>query len=218
MKQLTVILAGLTAAEWEVESVRTGARSQPVTVRTIVGELVWTMRGTRRSRFISIATTMVTQRRTQAGATADLVHELAKHEPARLLSELTALAAITTPSAPSATSAPSANTAAGRGNHRTVRHLGACVAALYEICDVSGRSVEVDPLSSGAVAIAASLGASLPITAVLRQCRLIARDCSAVPGGQDSWSVGRGRESYSTPSAIVLFLYGRRGFPATVGG
>jgi hypothetical protein len=202
LSQLAGLLSGLTAAEWDTPSVRVAPHRNTVTVRTIVGELLWRLQGTRRSRLISVVTTMATQHHLPASAIAHHVQTIAQKEPASLLAELTALAT------------------KNHGNTRTIRQLGAGVVALYEISDVTGRSLEhaVDPLTSGAVALAASLGAPLPIRAVLRQCKITARDGNAVPDGDDCWSVGHGRQSNSTASAIVLFLYGRRGFPATIGG
>lgn len=215
LHQLAIILSPLAATDWEIVSARVSSRSHTVTVRTIVGELLWSMHGTRRSRFIAIVRCMATQRRLPAQATAHLVSVIALRETTNLLSELTSLAAT------------NGTAHASGGITGSIRQLGAGVAALFEICAVTGRTVAVDPLISGAVAIAKSLSAPLPITAVLRQCRITARenDASATTTGTetetktaDGWSVGRGRQSDATASAIVLFLYGRRGFPTPTSG
>ena len=217
LHQLAITLSSLAATDWETVSVRVSARSHTVTVRTIVGELLWSMHGTRCSRFFAVVRCMATQRRLPSQATAHLVSAIALRETTNLLSELTSLAAT------------NGTAHASGGITGSIRQLGAGVAALFEICAVTGRTVAVDPLISGAVAIAKSLSAPLPITAVLRQCRITARDNDAPTTTTttttttetktaDGWSVGRGRQSDATASAIVLFLYGRRGFPTPTSG
>ena len=99
-----------------------------------------------------------------------------------------------------------ARAAAAPGAKRGIRHLAAAVVGTWDIGRTTGRAVHVDPVASGAVALARSLAAPTPIRAVVTVRTLEAVDAD--------WRVGTGPTLASTASEIVLFLYGRGGLPA----
>ena len=68
-----------------------------------------------------------------------------------------------------------------------------------------GDAVSVDPVASGAVALARSLSAPIAIRAVVTARTLLATDAA--------WQVGRGPELPGTAAGIVLFLFGRGAVP-----
>ena len=83
-----------------------------------------------------------------------------------------------------------------------VSDLGAALAEAYMLGEV-----EVDAVTSGAVALARALAAPLPIRAVVRGRTLRATDAD--------WSFGTGPEIAGTAREIVLFLYGRGPVPGS---
>ena len=83
-----------------------------------------------------------------------------------------------------------------------VADLGAALIEAYTLGEV-----EVDDVTSGAVALARALRAPLPVRAVLRGRTLRATDAD--------WSFGSGPELTGTAREIVLFLYGRGPVPAS---
>ncbi|CAN5529330.1 hypothetical protein BH09ACT4_BH09ACT4_22110 [soil metagenome] len=95
--------------------------------------------------------------------------------------------------------------AAARARRRVrVGDLGRVLVAAYEL----GESrVVIDPLISGAVALARALSAPLPIRAVVAGRTLTATDAD--------WRFGTGPELSGTARELVLFLYGRGGVPGS---
>lgn len=88
------------------------------------------------------------------------------------------------------------------------RNLGTLSAAVLGTVDVArsaGLDITIDPLSTGAVALARSLSAPLPIRAIVRETSLAATDAD--------WRIGIGPVRYGTAAAIILFLYGRGPLP-----
>tara|TARA_R110000868_G_scaffold410652_1_gene699517 strand:- start:113690 stop:114277 length:588 start_codon:yes stop_codon:yes gene_type:complete len=86
-----------------------------------------------------------------------------------------------------------------------VPELGATLADAWELALALGRPLAVTSTVSGAVALARSLAAPMPIRAVVRGRRLIASDAG--------WEIGSGPPITGSAAAIVLFLYGHRGVP-----
>jgi len=86
------------------------------------------------------------------------------------------------------------------GAKRSVADLGDAVVAAYRIALATGHPIAVDPVASGAVALARGLGGPVGARAVTRERTLVATDAD--------WRVGRGPELPGTAEAIVLFLYG----------
>lgn len=89
---------------------------------------------------------------------------------------------------------------------RGIRDLSEAVVAAFDLSVSTGAAVTVDPIASGAVAVARSLTAPVPIRAVLSQRTLVAVDAG--------WTVGRGSAIEGSASAIVLFLFGRAAPPS----
>lgn len=99
---------------------------------------------------------------------------------------------------------------AERDRKRSIAELSEAVVAAVDTVralDAVGlpHRIVVDPLALGAVALARSLNAPLPVRAVLAGITLVAAD-----GG---WRVGRGAVRSAAASDIVLFLFGRSGVP-----
>jgi hypothetical protein len=114
------------------------------------------------------------------------------------------------PTEPAATRLETAALAPPLGKRRTrIGVVGPLLADAYELARVLDREleIEVDPTLSGAVALARSLTAPLPIRATIRDRTLIATDAG--------WRIGTGRDLPGTASALVLFLYGRAGLPGS---
>jgi hypothetical protein len=201
LTQLTDVLEGLSEAEWHSISRRTALRTEELDVHTIVAELLW-KNGTRSARISAVVRSVITKRCLPAEARASLIQNIAERGSTSLVREISGLlAAYRNP-----------------GATASVGELGDCVAALCEIGETTRHTVSVDPVASGAVAIAASLSAPFAIRAVLQRNHISASDARSVPETDDGWSVGRGRRLHAPASAIVLFLYGRRGFPEPAGG
>jgi hypothetical protein len=81
--------------------------------------------------------------------------------------------------------------------------LGLALVAAYE----SGAGFSVDPVTSGAVALARAAAAPLPVRAVIRGRTLKATDAG--------WEFGSGPELAGTARELVLFLYGRGPVPGS---
>lgn len=96
--------------------------------------------------------------------------------------------------------------ASAPGAKRSIHDLSVAVVAAYDISTASRSPIVVDPTASGAVALARSLSAPLEIRAVLRDRTLAPTDAD--------WRLGRGADICGSAAAIVLFLFGRAGFPA----
>lgn len=93
------------------------------------------------------------------------------------------------------------------GAHHRIGDLSIAVVTAFDISLATGTRVIIDPVASGAVSLARSLTAPLPIRAVVRGRTLVATDAG--------WRIGRGKDLPGTASAIVLFLFGRTGVPAS---
>jgi hypothetical protein len=209
---LAGILGNLSEAQWASISVRPGS-TEAVDIRRIVAELLWDLEA-KGSRVIAVGQLAISKGLLPHRARTIAIGRIAERKPTTLTEEI------------------SRRATAGANPHATgsVHQLGQCVAALLEISEVTAQPVTVDPVVCGAVAIAATLSAPLAIRAVLARSELRARAESAEKaesaplvdqGGSTadrSWSVGRGRRTTATAAAIVLFVYGRRGFPAPAGG
>jgi hypothetical protein len=71
------------------------------------------------------------------------------------------------------------------------------------------HSLRIDPIASGAVALARSLSAPVELRAVVSERALRASDAA--------WTVGRGRELSGNARELVLFLWGYAGLPGQGG-
>lgn len=89
----------------------------------------------------------------------------------------------------------------------SVRELGRVMIGAYDIAHGLHQPLVIDPVATGAVALARALTAPTPIKAVIRGRTLHATDAG--------WRVGHGPELPGTAAAIVLFLYGRGGVPSS---
>lgn len=158
-------------------------------------------------------------RRDESGVTADrsalvastldalaaLVDGLDDEKWARSADAVRALAGPVTTAADAA-SALRARAAAVPGRTRT-KELAEVVVGAFAAASAAGLVLAVDPLASGAVAVAGAARSRLAIRSILGSSSLVATDAD--------WRVGRGAPVASTAQAIVLFLYGRGPFPAT---
>jgi hypothetical protein len=169
-------LEAMPAAGWAARSTRAGW-----TVAETVGALEWRLGTSTRGRIRAIARTVLA-RRLSPGSAADA---LGRARGAASTTEL--VAGLRT-----AATAPR-------------RRLGDLALVVVASLDVD-PSAPLDPLALGAVALARSLSAPLPIRAVIRSLSLQASDAG--------WSVGRGEVVRAPGADIVLFLYGRTAVPA----
>ncbi|MEO8262102.1 MAG: hypothetical protein ABI566_05980 [Pseudolysinimonas sp.] len=87
------------------------------------------------------------------------------------------------------------------GRRVRIADLGAALVEAYMLGDV-----DVDDVTSGAVALARAVAAPLPVRAVVRGSTLRATDAD--------WSFGSGPEIAGTARELVLFLYGRGPVPS----
>lgn len=94
-------------------------------------------------------------------------------------------------------------TAARTRRRVRIGDLGRALLAVYE----TGTGADVDPVTSGAVALARAASAPLPVRAVIRGRTLRATDAG--------WEFGSGPELAGTARELVLFLYGRAGVPGS---
>lgn len=97
--------------------------------------------------------------------------------------------------------------ASAPGAKCSVHDLSIAVVTACDIAAATGSPIVVAPTASGAVALARSLSAPIGIRAVLRDRTLAPTDAD--------WRLGRGPEISGTAGAIVLFLFGRAGFPSS---
>jgi hypothetical protein len=178
--QIADILDELTPDQWDVAALR-----DEFTVRTTVGHLVWWLgdpRTARRAEFLRTASTRerIEVEASRAAATAS---------PADLIQRVRSLSVDFL--------APNAKA--------TIREVSVAVVDAYDIAYSTGRTVHVDELASGAVALARSLEGPYVMRAVLGERTLKASDAD--------WKVGFGPELKGTAGAIVLFLWQRHGLP-----
>jgi len=102
----------------------------------------------------------------------------------------------------------SAAVAAVRPGRRVrVPALGAVLVEALDLAALTDSGLDVDPVTSGAVALDRSLRAPLAIRSVVRNRTIHATDAG--------WEFGRGPELAGTAAAIVRFLYGRAGVPGS---
>ncbi|HEX7835286.1 MAG TPA: maleylpyruvate isomerase family mycothiol-dependent enzyme, partial [Pseudolysinimonas sp.] len=99
----------------------------------------------------------------------------------------------------------SAAAAVPPGRRVRIASLGAVLIEALELAELSGGSLTVDPVTSGAVALDRSLRAPHALRAVIRDRTVRAVDAD--------WEFGTGPVLTGTASAIVLFLAGRAGVP-----
>jgi len=97
---------------------------------------------------------------------------------------------------------------AALARRRPLGDLARSVVTALDVAQAAGTTVDIDPVSLGAVAVARALNAPLPIRAVLSGVTLVAGDAD--------WAVGHGPETRAVGAQIVLFLYGRAGLPEVV--
>lgn len=88
----------------------------------------------------------------------------------------------------------------GGAARRRLADLSATVDAAWDIANALDAEFPIDPVATGAVALARSLTAPLPIRSVVAVRRFVAVDAD--------WSVGTGTPLRSTAREIVLFLFG----------
>ncbi len=91
------------------------------------------------------------------------------------------------------------------GRRVRVAALGTVLAEAYDFAALTGRPLDVDQVTSGAVALDRSLRASSAVRAVVKNRTLRATDAD--------WEFGSGPELRGTAAQIVLFLSGRAGVP-----
>ena len=158
-------------------------------VRTTVGHILWHLGRSRTQRARDLATMMVRGRMPRAAALRELSSSASPDSPAVCASALRERAHLLGSSA----------------QRSSISDLSVVVVDGYSIARALGASLTVDPIASGAVALARSLSAPVEVRAVLQDRALKATDAS--------WTVGRGRELAGTASELVLFLWGRAGLP-----
>lgn len=93
-----------------------------------------------------------------------------------------------------------------RPGKRSTRDLVDAVVRAYAAADAAAAAIELDPIASGAAAVALAAASHGAIRSILGTATLVATDAD--------WRVGRGPQTESTAQAIVLFLAGRGGYPA----
>jgi len=87
------------------------------------------------------------------------------------------------------------------GRRVTIKQLDRAVYGYLELCESLGVTPELDPTTSGAVALARATSAPTPIRAVIAGHSLRASDAG--------WSFGRGPELQATAVELLNFLGGR---------
>ena len=96
--------------------------------------------------------------------------------------------------------------AADTARRRPLGDLASALVVPLDTAAAAGRTVALDPVSVGAVAVARALSAPVPIRAVLTDVTLEASD--------GEWAVGHGQKRRAPGAEIVRFLYGRTPLPA----
>jgi hypothetical protein len=180
LRALADRLDALPADGWDARSGRSGW-----SVREVVGALEWRLTTSAASRTSAIARRLLAHPGSIARASDSLELARARENGSAGTGEL--VAAI--------------RSLAADGRRRPQRDLAAAVLTSLDV----DPALPIDPLPLGAVALARSLSAPLPIRAVLRSTTLRASDAG--------WSVGHGEAVRARGADIVLFLYGRSGVP-----
>jgi len=182
--QLAEQLGALSEADWLTPSARPGFR-----VADVAGRVVWRTSTPRLARVRDRVRRALRDRRRFSASELSLGSEAVSAGRTDAEEQLRSLAArVTTDS-----------------SSRSVADLAAVVLACYEISEAVGEPIVIDPVASGAVALARSLSAPVEIKAVLKTRSLVSTD--------GDWRVGTGTELRGTSAQIVLFLYGRAGLP-----
>ncbi|MET0989402.1 MAG: hypothetical protein ABWY54_02020 [Glaciihabitans sp.] len=188
LNSLAAAVDGLSVDELDAASLQPGYR-----VRDVLGHTAWHLGTPRRARAKALLRQMAVGRQTPAAARRALSVDAAR-----------ATAADPTPS-PAGGLRALAAAAAAPGTRSTIADLSVVVVDALDVARSTGRTIPIDGLSTGAVALARSLSAPTPIRAVVRQRTLTASDAG--------WTVGTGRELRGSAAAIVLFLWGRADIP-----
>ena len=181
---VTDMLETLSPEQWDRDSLCAGWR-----VRDVAGHLVWWLGSSLPAIVTGGLRTIVRDRVSPLRLTDVEARRAGDADPAAILRSLRAIAAAR---------------AAGTGR-AGVGDLAEVVVHGYDI----GRAVDY-PLAfparaTGAVALARSLAAPMPVRAVVRHRSLRATDAG--------WTVGHGAEIAAPAEALLLFLYGRTGMP-----
>ena len=174
------LLGGLTPELWDQPSLAPGWR-----IRDAAGYLVWRLGSPRKELLIGRARAYLTNFPSARRATEALGRQAGIDEPADLVRRLREIAAEET---------------AGRGRHGITELTEAIVHGI-DIAVPLGRSLPVDPVASGAVALRQALIAPRGVRGVLRSRTLVATDAG--------WRVGRGRAINGTAQTHLMFLFGR---------
>ena len=183
--QLADLVGELSESDWVMQSARPGFR-----VADVAGFVVWRTHTPRLSRARERVSRALRERRFPPATQLLLGRERGAAGRSAVESELRSLAV----------------TALASTGSRTVADLAAVILASCDIGSVVGTPVVIDPVSSGAVALARSLGAPVEIRAVLTTTTLVSTD--------GDWRVGKGPEIAGTSAQIILFLYGRGPLPS----
>lgn len=178
------LLGSLPVEDWERASLCEGWR-----VRDVAGHLAWRV-GSSTPHLVRTSARAVFR---EGVSPRRLVDTMARREaeagPEQLVSRLRRIAD---------------DRLAHRGR-RNVHELAEVVVHGYDIATALDRRLAFPPSVTGAVALARTVIAPLPVSAVTRARTLTATDAG--------WSVGRGPELGATAEAIILFLYGRTALP-----
>ena len=186
--ELADALSEVAPNAWDAQTLRPN-----VSVRQVVAELQWLLGTTRRGRAASSIRGFFREGKRPGSVASEEIQKRADATAEDLVARLRELAAA------------SLSSSATRG----LPDLAVAVVAAFEVAAATSVSVNVDPIASGAVALARSLTAPLPVRAVVRERTLVATDAE--------WVIGSGPKIEATAGVLVLFLYGRHGFP-TAGG
>ena len=174
----------------ELAALLENSSQSDVDVRTTVGHILWHLGRSRTQRARDLAAIMVRGRMPRAAALRELSSSASPDSPAVCASALRERAHLLGSSA----------------QRSSISDLSVVVVDGYSIARALGASLTVDPIASGAGALARSLSAPVEVRAVLQDRALKATNAA--------WTVGRGRELVGTASELVLFLWGRAGLPA----
>jgi hypothetical protein len=182
--ELAAILDRASPSQLELPTTRAG-----FDVRTTVGHTLWHLGRSRTQRARDVTGVMIRGRMTRAAALRELSRTISPDSPTVCASALR----------------ERAHGVGTSGQRSTVGDLSVAVVDGYSIAATLGTTLKVDPIASGAVALARSLSAPVEVRAVLQDRSLKATDAT--------WIVGRGRELAGTASELVLFLWGLAGLP-----
>ncbi len=174
------LLESLSPEQWQSQSLCDAWR-----VRDVAGHIVWRLGSSHRELLASGARAWVRNFPSVNRAIDGTSRAAAETAPADLIARIREIAA---------------DKAAGRGKHGVTELTEAVVHGL-DIAHPLGRSLALDPVATGAVAVRRALIAPSNVRGVLRARTLVATDAG--------WRVGRGRAIPGTAEAHLLFLFGR---------